>query len=30
MTGMALNFMSDIDDARVRTTFGPRKYQRLV
>jgi hypothetical protein len=30
MTGMALNFMSDIDDARVRTTFGPSKYQRLV
>ena len=30
MTGMALNFMSDIDDRRVRTTFGPAKYQRLV
>ena len=27
---MALNFMNDIDDARVRTTFGPTKYQRLV
>jgi len=30
MTGMALNFRNDIDDARVRTTFGPSKYQRLV
>lgn len=30
MAGMALNFMNDIDDARVRTTFGPAKYQRLV
>lgn len=30
MPGMALNFMNDIDDARVRTTFGPTKYQRLV
>ena len=30
MTGMALNFMSDIDDSRVRDTFGPAKYERLV
>ena len=30
MPGMALNFMSDIDDARVRSTFGSQKYQRLV
>ena len=30
MPGMALNFMNDIDDARVRATFGPEKYQRLV
>ena len=29
MTGMALNFMNDIDDTRVRATFGPEKYQRL-
>jgi FAD/FMN-containing dehydrogenase len=29
MTGMALNFMNDIDDRRVRATFGPGKYQRL-
>ena len=28
--GMALNFMTDIDDARVRATFGSEKYQRLV
>jgi hypothetical protein len=28
MAGMALNFMNDIDDARVRSTFGPAKYQR--
>lgn len=30
MSGMPLNFMNDIDDARVRATFGPGKYQRLV
>lgn len=30
MTGMALNFMSDIDDSRVRATFGAEKYERLV
>ena len=30
MTGMALNFMSDIDDTRVRHTFGAAKYERLV
>jgi FAD/FMN-containing dehydrogenase len=29
MSGMALNFMNDIDDTRVRATFGPAKYQRL-
>jgi hypothetical protein len=29
MTGMALNFMNDIDDRRVRATFGSAKYQRL-
>jgi FAD/FMN-containing dehydrogenase len=29
MSGMALNFMNDIDDARVRATFGAAKYQRL-
>jgi len=29
MAGMALNFMNDIDETRVRTTFGPAKYQRL-
>jgi hypothetical protein len=29
MSGMALNFMNDIDDTRVRATFGPTKYQRL-
>ncbi len=28
--GMALNFLSDIDDARIRSTFGHEKYQRLV
>jgi FAD/FMN-containing dehydrogenase len=27
--GIALNFVSDIDDARVRTTFGHDKYLRL-
>ncbi len=30
MPGMALNFMNDITDARVRATFGSQKYQRLV
>jgi FAD/FMN-containing dehydrogenase len=30
MAGMALNFMSDIDETRVRATFGPEKYKRLV
>jgi len=30
MPGMALNFMNDIDDTRVRATFGSQKYQRLV
>ena len=29
MSGMALNFMNDIDDTRVRATFGPAKYRRL-
>jgi FAD/FMN-containing dehydrogenase len=28
--GIALNFVSDVDEARVRTTFGPDKYRRLV
>jgi FAD/FMN-containing dehydrogenase len=28
--GIALNFVSDISQARVRRTFGPDKYQRLV
>ncbi len=27
--GIALNFVSEIDDTRVRATFGPDKYQRL-
>jgi FAD/FMN-containing dehydrogenase len=30
MAGMPLNFMNDIDNSRVRTTFGAEKYQRLV
>jgi len=30
MAGMALNFMSEIDDRRVRATFGAEKYDRLV
>ncbi len=30
MAGMALNFMSDVDESRVRSTFGAEKYQRLV
>jgi hypothetical protein len=29
MAGMALNFVSDIDDDRVRATFGAEKYRRL-
>jgi FAD/FMN-containing dehydrogenase len=28
--GIALNFVSEIDDARVRNTFGAEKYRRLV
>jgi FAD/FMN-containing dehydrogenase len=30
MSGMALNFMSDIDNSRVRATFGALKYDRLI
>jgi FAD/FMN-containing dehydrogenase len=30
MSGMALNFMNDIDNTRVRATFGADKYDRLV
>jgi FAD/FMN-containing dehydrogenase len=30
MSGMALNFMNDIDNSRVRATFGADKYDRLV
>jgi FAD/FMN-containing dehydrogenase len=30
MAGMALNFVSDIDNSRVRSSFGAEKYQRLV
>ena len=30
MPGIALNFVSDIDNARVRSTFGADKYNRLV
>jgi hypothetical protein len=30
IAGMALNFVSDIDNHRVRTTFGAAKYHRLV
>ena len=30
MAGMALNFMSDIDESRVRATFGAQKYARLA
>lgn len=29
-TGMPLNFVSDIDDARVRSAFGTEKHARLV
>jgi hypothetical protein len=28
--GMALNFYSDVDNARVRSAFGAEKYRRLV
>ena len=30
MDGIALNFVSEISDARIRRTFGPEKYRRLV
>lgn len=30
MTGIALNFVSDVDNTRVRSTFGAEKYRRLV
>jgi FAD/FMN-containing dehydrogenase len=30
MAGMGLNLMSDVDESRVRATFGEAKYQRLV
>lgn len=30
MTGIALNFVSDLDQARVRSTFGAEKYARLA
>lgn len=30
MAGMALNFVSDIDNSRVRGSFGAEKYDRLV
>jgi hypothetical protein len=30
MNGMPLNFMNDIDNARVQATFGAEKYRRLV
>ena len=30
MDGIALNFVSDITEDRVRRTFGPAKYQQLV
>ncbi|MCD2441180.1 FAD-binding oxidoreductase [Agromyces sp. SYSU K20354] len=30
VTGMPLNFFTDVDDDRVRSTFGEKKYQRLV
>ena len=30
MSGIALNFVSDVDDARVRSTFGADKHRRLV
>jgi FAD binding domain/Berberine and berberine like len=28
--GMALNFFTDVDDARIRSAFGEKKYRRLV
>lgn len=28
--GIALNFTSDVGDSRVRSTYGPEKYRRLV
>jgi FAD/FMN-containing dehydrogenase len=28
--GMALNFYTDVDDARIRSAFGAEKYRRLV
>ena len=28
--GMALNFVSEVDDDRVRSAFGAEKYRRLV
>ncbi len=30
MAGIALNFLSEIDNNRVRSTFGAAKYERLV
>jgi FAD/FMN-containing dehydrogenase len=30
MAGMALNFVSDVDNTRVRSSFGAEKYLRLV
>ena len=30
MTGMALNFLSDVDNNRIRSSFGAEKYERLV
>jgi hypothetical protein len=30
MAGMALNFLSDVDNARVRSASGAEKYRRLV
>jgi hypothetical protein len=30
MAGMALNFVSGVDNARVRRAFGAEKYRRLV
>ena len=30
MAGMALNFLSDVDNNRVRSSFGAEKYLRLV
>lgn len=28
--GIQFNFMSDVGDERARSTFGPKKYDRLV